>query len=475
MASGTVQFQSATLASPPAALAVMADSVNDTDHGAGTAQYIKIMDGRTAGTIKAAVTANGLEIDVTRVQGTVQALGTFQAHGTNQALGTVQPLAGSVHVANTAAVLGSVSAQGYVSNGAVAAGNPILFGGFGSSGTQAAVDDGDAVRLWADLNGRLQVRGTIDSMPTVTVTATNLDIRDLTSASDSVSVVGTVQTHGTSHVIGTVQAHGSIQVLGSVQTHGTSQIIGTVRFMDGSVHLAAGSVNAQGVIAHGAVIAGNPVLFGGFGSSGTQAAVDDGDLVRPWLDLNGRLQIRGTIDSMPTVTVTATNLDIRDLTSASDSVAVVGTVQTHGTSQVLGTVQAHGSIQVLGTVQTHGTSQVLGSVQGVGTFQVLGSVQAVGTTQTKEVRTVANPLGTRIAGTVGNLVLLAANASRLGASFYLESGSALFLKHGSLAGTFDYTIQLTAGALYELPFGYAGTISGIWQYASGTVMITENT
>jgi hypothetical protein len=132
--------------------------------------------------------------------------------------------------------------------------------------------------------------------------------------------------------------------------------------MDGSVHLAAGSVYAQGVVAHGAAAAGNPVLWGGFGSSGTQAAVDDGDLVRPWLDLNGRMQIRGTIDSMPTVTVQATNLDIRDLTSASDSVAVVGTVQTHGTSQVLGTVQAHGSIQVLGSVQPVGTVQALGSI-----------------------------------------------------------------------------------------------------------------
>jgi hypothetical protein len=80
MATGTVVFQSATLASPPATLAIMADAVNDSDHGSGTTQYVKIMDATTAGTAKASVTtANGLAVDVTRVQGTVQALGTVRA------------------------------------------------------------------------------------------------------------------------------------------------------------------------------------------------------------------------------------------------------------------------------------------------------------------------------------------------------------------------------------------------------------
>src|SRR3954470_18678377 len=98
MATGTVVFQSAVTATPSAGLSVMADSVNDTDHGAGTAQYIKIMDGRTGGTVKAAVTANGLAVDVGTVQvlGTVTTAlgtltgGTVQTFGTNQVLGSVQ-------------------------------------------------------------------------------------------------------------------------------------------------------------------------------------------------------------------------------------------------------------------------------------------------------------------------------------------------------------------------------------------------
>ncbi len=131
-----------------------------------------------------------------------------------------------------------------------------------------------------------------------------------------------------------------------------------------------------------------------------------------------------------------------------------------------------GTVQVLGTIQSFGTTQSLGTFQQFGTSQVLGSVQAVGTTSTKEIVSTSN-FGTRIAGTVGNLIVLQANPNRIGASFYVEMGSALFLKHGSLSGTFDYTVQITAGALYELPFNYSGTVSGIWQFASGTVQITE--
>jgi hypothetical protein len=331
MATGTVVFQSGTLASPPVGLAVMADAVNDASLGAGTAQYIKIMDGQVGGTAKAAVTTtNGLSVDVTRVQGTVQALGSVQSVGTGQVLGSVQPVGtgqvlGTIQLHGTNQALGSVAVQGYAAHGAGVQGAPVLFGGFGSSGTQAAVDDGDAVRAWFDLNGRLQVRGTIDSMPAVT---------------------GTVQTHGTSQIIGTVQPHGTTQALGTFQSHGTNQALGTVQPLAGSVHLATnmagGTVVAVGSALHGAAADTRPLLIAAFGSSGTQAAVDDGDAVRLAADLNGRIwaniqTFAGTIGG--------------------------GTVQVHGTTQALGTVQTHGTSQVLGTIQTHGTTQALGTVR----------------------------------------------------------------------------------------------------------------
>lgn len=409
MATGTVVYQSATLATPPANLAVMADAISDSDHGAGTVQYIKIMDGATAGTAKVGATeANGLAVDVTRVQGTIQALGsiqgvgtfqvlgsvrfldgsvhianaitgtvqthgtsqvlgTVQAHGTNQALGTFQPLAGSVHVANaitgtvqthgTSQVLGtvrfmdgsvhlaagSVNAQGVIAHGAAIAGNPLSIAGFGSSGTQAAVSDGQLTRLWTDLNGRLWTN--------VQTFAGTLGGGTVQTHGTS-QVLGSVQTVGTSQILGTVQTHGTSQVIGTVQTHGTSQVLGSVRFLDGSVHLAAGSVNAQGVIAHGAAIAGNPLSIAAFGSSGTQAAVSDGQLTRLWADLNGRLwtnvqTFAGTVGG--------------------------GTVQTHGTNQVLGTVQTHGTSQALGTMQP-----LAGSVHVANTAAITGTASVQG-------------------------------------------------------------------------------------------------
>lgn len=290
MATGTVQFQSATLASPPAALAVMADAVNHGSLGAGSAQYIKIMNGAVGGTAGVEATeANGLEVDVTRVQGTVQALGTvqghgtfqvlgtFQSHGTNQALGTYQPLAGSVHLA-----AGSVNAQGVVAHGAAAAGNPVLIGGFGSSGTQTAVSDGNLVRFALDLNGRVWANiqtfaGTIGG-GTVQTHGTS-------------QVIGTVQTHGTSQVLGTMQGHGTFQVLGTVQTHGTSQVIGTFQShgtnqalgtyqpLAGSVHPAAalpGTSQISGTVRTLAVTGGLGESF--FGTMFT-AGVTNGTLV----------------------------------------------------------------------------------------------------------------------------------------------------------------------------------------------------
>lgn len=87
MATGTVQFQSATPATPAAGLAVMADAVNHSTLGAGTAQFVKLMDGALGGTAGAPVTAaNGLLVDVARVQGTAV---TKEARTTTSAITSV--------------------------------------------------------------------------------------------------------------------------------------------------------------------------------------------------------------------------------------------------------------------------------------------------------------------------------------------------------------------------------------------------
>lgn len=152
------------------------------------------------------------------------------------------------------------------------------------------------------------------------------------------------------------------------------------------------------------------------------------------------------------------------------SVPVVGTIP-------LGTIQALGSVQTVGTSQALGTFQPLaGSVHIAntmpGTIQLLGTVQAFGTTATKELRSTV-PTTTSVAATVGNITLLGVTSGRLGAAFYVDGGAAMFLKLGSSAGTLDYTLQVQPGGYYELPFGYVGTVSAIWQTAGGSVRITE--
>lgn len=185
--------------------------------------------------------------------GTVQALGTVQTHGTSQvlgsvrsvgtteALGTVQPLAGSVHLAS-ALPGGSVSVQGYAAHDAAAAGNPVLLGAFGSSGAPAAVGEQDAVRLWADLAGRLQVVGSVTAAPTGTQQALGTVQPLAGSVHLANTISGTVQAHGTAQVLGTVRAlidAGTAQVLGSVRSVGTTEALGTVQPLAGSVHPAA--------------------------------------------------------------------------------------------------------------------------------------------------------------------------------------------------------------------------------------------
>lgn len=104
-----------------------------------------------------------------------------------------------------------------------------------------------------------------------------------------------------------------------------------------------------------------------------------------------------------------------------------------------------------------------------------GSGTLAGGTIVTQPRSSSVPATTSAAATVGNITLLGANASRMGAAFYVEGGQPLFLKLGSSAGTLDYTLQVVPGGYYEVPFSYIGSVSGIWQTTGGTVRITEVT
>jgi hypothetical protein len=84
-----------------------------------------------------------------------------------------------------------------------------------------------------------------------------------------------------------------------------------------------------------------------------------------------------------------------------------------------------------------------------------------------------------VAASVTSVTVLAANASRLGATVFNDSTATLYLAFSaSAASTTAYTVQLAAGGYYELPnsgLAYVGAMTGIWSAANGSARVTELT
>ena len=74
-------------------------------------------------------------------------------------------------------------------------------------------------------------------------------------------------------------------------------------------------------------------------------------------------------------------------------------------------------------------------------------------------------------------LLLAANPDRRGVFFYNDTTSAplRIALSTSAASATNFSVLISAGGLFEIPFGYTGMIRGIWSVndASGYVRITE--
>ena len=84
---------------------------------------------------------------------------------------------------------------------------------------------------------------------------------------------------------------------------------------------------------------------------------------------------------------------------------------------------------------------------------------------------------TTVNSTATSTTLLAANANRIGATFFNTDANNLYLKFGATASTSSFTIKIATGAYYELPQPvYRGIIDGIWDVdGAGLVAITELT
>jgi hypothetical protein len=80
-----------------------------------------------------------------------------------------------------------------------------------------------------------------------------------------------------------------------------------------------------------------------------------------------------------------------------------------------------------------------------------------------------------VVGSATNVVLLASNTTRLGATIYNDSSALLYVKLGATASTTDFTIKMFPLGYYEIPYGYTGEIDGIWSSALGHARIDELT
>lgn len=78
-----------------------------------------------------------------------------------------------------------------------------------------------------------------------------------------------------------------------------------------------------------------------------------------------------------------------------------------------------------------------------------------------------------IAASITSIQILAANAERKGATIWNHSAANLFLELGSKAALTAFALKITPGSYYELPFGYSGRISGIWDAANGFAFVRE--
>lgn len=87
----------------------------------------------------------------------------------------------------------------------------------------------------------------------------------------------------------------------------------------------------------------------------------------------------------------------------------------------------------------------------------------------------ATPTSANVAASITNVTLLASSATRMGAAFYNDSSSAMYLKLGATSSTTSFTVKLVAGAYYEIPgpHVYSGIVDGIWDTATGTCRVTS--
>jgi len=82
---------------------------------------------------------------------------------------------------------------------------------------------------------------------------------------------------------------------------------------------------------------------------------------------------------------------------------------------------------------------------------------------------------TTVASATTSTPILAANAARRGATIRNASTTFLHLDMDTASSLTDYAVRLNPGAYYEVPYGFTGEITGIWNAVNGSALVREFT
>lgn len=80
---------------------------------------------------------------------------------------------------------------------------------------------------------------------------------------------------------------------------------------------------------------------------------------------------------------------------------------------------------------------------------------------------------TSVASSAVEVTLLPENVKRFGATIYNDSTKILFVKFGTGVSTTSFTAKIPSAGYFEVPFTYAGIITGLWAAVNGAARITE--
>lgn len=261
-------------------------------------------------------------------------------------------------------------------------GGAITVDGTVTAAAQPGVDIGDVTINNASIavtqSGTWDEVGINDSGNSITVDATNLDVRDLSAASDSVTVHGDVgaldqlDLTNTNPIATAIVDGDGTQITsfggGTQYTEGDedASITGTAMMME----VAADIVEpVQGTVADGLLVnlgSNNDVTVSGVSTSAKQDTIighldgvegilttidgDTGNISTKIDTLAGAVsgnEVQVDVLSMPTTTVQATNLDIRDIDKASDDILVYANTAKDGSGTAyVPLVDTDGHLQV---------------------------------------------------------------------------------------------------------------------------------